>query len=143
MAELSATSPDIAYRDASACSDIDFGKQGIQCSVFYYKKLDAMLLNYYNASDADVSLSRNVRDLLARKAGKQGQGYVIHPVTGISEWAFIDIPAHRGLLEVCYPDSVDYSRARNGPFQAGTMMANVNRAVEARQREMGGRPPKK
>jgi hypothetical protein len=142
MTELPATSPDVVYLDAAACSDIDFGKPGIQCSVFYNRKLDAMLLDFYNASDADVSLSRNIRDLLAKKAGKKGQGYVIHPVTGISEWAFIDIPARRGLLEICYPDSPDYGGLRKGPFKVGTMMGNINQAVESLTKENGGRVSK-
>jgi len=32
--------------------------------------------------------------------------------------------------------------AHNGPFKASNMLANMNRAIEARQKEMGGRQPK-
>ena len=30
--------------------------------------------------------------------GKDGHNYIIHPVTGISEWKFIDIPAKQEIL---------------------------------------------
>jgi hypothetical protein len=83
-----------------------------------------------------------VRKQLAAKVGQSGHEYIIHPVTGISEWAFIDIPSHRGLLEIWYTDSPDFWGKHDGPFKASDMLGNIRGAVNARQKEMGGRPLK-
>lgn len=142
LADLPADSADVLYRDAASFAGVEFGKPGIQCSAFYNKRLGAMLVNYYNGSDQDVSLQGRVRDEIARRMGKPGHNYVIHPVYGYSEWEFVDIPAHRGLLEIWYSDAPDFSGPRHGPVRAGTMMGDINRAVEANQRALGGRPIK-
>jgi len=139
LAELPASGPDVVYLDAKACADVAFGKPGIQAALLYSKKLDALLVAYVNDSDQDVALPATIRDQLAAKAGKRGHNFVIHPVYGHSEWEFIDLPAHEGLLEICYSDSVDFWGARHGPFQTGTMLGNITRAVEANQRSRGGR----
>jgi hypothetical protein len=135
-------SPDVQYLDAKSCSGVNFEKPGIQASLFYDKRRGIFLANYYNDSNEDVRLSDNVRKQLAAKVGQSGHEYVIHPVTGISEWAFIDIPSHRGLLEIWYPDSPDFWGKHDGPFKASDMLANIRGAVNARQKEMGGRPLK-
>ncbi len=98
MADLWSDSKDVVYYNAQACSSVNFGQPGIQASMFYDKRRDAMLVNYFNHSDQDVCLAPGVRDQLTKLAGKTGHNYIIHPVTGISEWEFIDIPAQRGLL---------------------------------------------
>jgi hypothetical protein len=140
MAALPADSADVVYYDAKACSGVDFGQPGIQCSMFYNKRCDALLVNYYNSSRQPVALSAKVREVLAKKAGKTSYNYIIHPVYGISEWQFIDIPARRGLLEIYYPDDPDYYGPRRGPFNVGTMVGNIRNAVDANQRSLGGRP---
>ncbi len=140
MAALPADSADVVYYDAKACSGVDFGQPGIQCSMFYSKRCDALLVNYYNSSRQAVCLSAKVRKVLARKAGKTSYNYIIHPVYGLSEWQFIDIPAQRGLLEIYYADDPDYYGPRRGPFNVGTMVGNIRSAVDANQRNLGGRP---
>ncbi|NNM88490.1 MAG: hypothetical protein HKL95_08220, partial [Phycisphaerae bacterium] len=140
MAALPAGSADVVYYNAKACSGVDFGKPGIQCSMFYSKKCNAMLVNYYNSSRQAVALGAHIRQVLAKKAGKTGYNYIIHPVYGISEWQFIDIPAQRGLLEIYYADDPDYYGPRRGPFHVGTMVGNIRNAVDANQRSLGGRP---
>lgn len=142
LKEVPVDSPDVVYLDAKDCADIPFGQPGIQCSIIYDKKHNASLISYYNASDKDVRLPDQVRTEICKKAGQTGHQFIIHPVTGISEWAFVDIPSGRGLLEICYPDTQDFWNAHNGPFKASNMLANMNRAIEARQKEMGGRQPK-
>lgn len=142
MRDLSDDSANVVYLNAKACADVDFGQPGIQCSLFFDKKRNAMLVSYYNSSDKDVSLSEKVRTQLANKVGVQGHQFIIHPVTGISEWAFIDIPSHQGLLEICYPDTGDFWGAHKGPFTPGNMLANITQAIAARQKDMGGKPAK-
>jgi Family of unknown function (DUF6067) len=137
MSTLSSDAPDVVYYNAQSCADIDFGNPGIQCSMFFDKRRDALLVNYCNSTDNDVNLNTAVRDKLAKKAGKQGHNYIIHPVTGISEWELIDIPAHQGLLEIYYSDSPDFWGPRVGPFKTGTMLANIRKAVDENQRKYG------
>jgi len=142
LKEIPADSSDVVYLDAKACGDIPFGQPGIQCSIIYDKKHNASLISYYNTSDKDVRLPDQVRTDICQKAGQTGHQFIIHPVTGISEWAFVDIPSHRGLLEICYPDTQDFWNDHNGPFLASNMLANMNRAIASRQKEMGGRQSK-
>lgn len=140
VGEIQTDVPERVYLDAAACSDIDFGKKQIRCSVTRDRKRGATLIDYYNASGEDVALPARVRKLILKKVGAPDDSYVIHPVTGNSEWAFIDIAAGHGLLEICYSDATDFWGPRHGPFKSGTMMGNINDALVERQKEMGGRP---
>lgn len=140
LAELASDADRVQYYNAGAMADIDFGQPGIKCSVFFDKKRDALLVNYYNESDEDVSLPQKVREQIAAKVGKGGHNFIIHPVYGNSEWAFIDIPAKSGLLEIYYSNSEDFWGPRRGPYKAGTMLGNMRHVLDLKQQAMGGRP---
>lgn len=142
MEDFSTDLPEVKYFDAKACSDIDMGAPGIEASVFFNPKRGALMINWVNNSDKDVSLKAGVRDKLSEKAGLGGHNYVIHPIYGNSEWAFVDIPAHEGLIEVLYGDAPDFWNIRHGPLKMGTMLENFRKAVVENQKQLNGRPIK-
>jgi hypothetical protein len=134
--QLPAASPDIVYLDAKATSDVDLGDPLLQCSVFYDRKRDFMLIGYYNGTDQDRTISAALRDKLSAKVGKNSYNYVYDAIGGESQWSEIDVPAHRGRWEVCYPDNRDYNGPRKGVFAPGTQMSNLLQAVKTRKAQM-------
>jgi hypothetical protein len=136
LKQLPADSHDVIYLNAKATSDVDLGDPRIQCSVFYDRKRDCMLIGYYNGTDQDRNISTTVRAKLAAKVGKTSFNYIYAPISGESQWSEIDVPAHRGRWEACYPDGRDMSTARHGVYEPGTFLSNIIEAIHARKAEM-------
>jgi hypothetical protein len=127
---------DVIYLNARATADVDLGDPKIQCSVFYDRRREAMVIGYYNGTNQDRVLSPALRDKLAAKVGKKSYNYVYDVVGGEAQWSEIDVPAHSGRWEVCYPDSRDYTWPRAGVFKPGTLMSNILEAVKDRKAHM-------
>jgi hypothetical protein len=73
---------------------------------------------------------------LSAKVGKNSYNYVYDAIGGESQWSEIDVPAHRGRWEVCYPDNPDYNGPRKGVFAPGTQLSNLLQAVKTRKAQM-------
>jgi len=136
LKQLPASSPDIVYLNAKQTAGIDLGDPKIQCSVFYDKKNDLMLVAYYNDTDLERDVPVGVRAKLAAKAGKTSFNYIYDAIGGESEWQEIDVPAHGGRWEIFTADAANVYGPRHGPIKPGTFMSNIIEAIQARKAEM-------
>ena len=128
MRQLPPDSPDIVYLDAKATSGVDLGDAKVQCSVFYDRRHDIMLVGYYNGTDQDRTIDTSVRAKLAAKVGKASYNYIYDTIGGESQWSEIDVPARRGRWEVLDPDG-----GRRGVYAPGTLMSNMLEAIKRRK----------
>ena len=133
---MQADASQFVYLDEKACENVDIGDATIRKAILFDKKRQAMLVAYYNPTDTDRLLAGNERTPLIAKAGYQGYAYILDPVEGYSQWNVVDFPAHRGKLELIYPDNPDFYGPRRGPYGLGTMLSNAADAVAARKAEM-------
>ncbi len=136
LRELAANSSDVTYLDARATSGIDLGDSHVQCSVFADRRRSFFLVGFYNPTGVRRRLSQQVYQHIAAKLGMSGEFLPYDAISGRSEWSEIHVPAHSGHWEVAYTDRSDYLGSRRGVFRVGTMMSNINAAVEHNKRTL-------
>jgi Family of unknown function (DUF6067) len=137
LKQLPADNSKIVYLDAKGTASVDLGDPRIQCSVFYDRPADIMLIAYSNGTDLERDLPGDAREKLCKLVGKTSFNYVYDVIGGDSQWEEIDVPAHGGRWELLTPDANIYGH-RNGRFKIGTYMSNIMDAIHARKLEMEG-----
>jgi len=133
---MRAATDQFVYLDQKACESVDIGDPAIRKAILFDRRKMALLIAYYNPTDADRLLPQNARAALTAKVGYQGWPYVFDPIAGYSQWDVLDLPARAGKVEMIYPDNADYNGPRHGPYGIGNMLSNISDAVAARHAEM-------
>jgi hypothetical protein len=136
LGQLNDPSRNVVYLDSSKTTSVDLGDPRIQCSVFYDRAADLMLIGYFNDTDHERDLPIDARNKLAALVGKASYNYIYDAIDGYSQWSEIDVPAHGGRWEILTPDIEHAYGPRNGLFKVGTYMSNIYAAIAARKAEM-------
>jgi hypothetical protein len=137
VSEITANPEEYIFFEAQKCRDADFGDSEIEKSLIYNKKRNIFLACFYNPTAKEKLFNGAVRNNLVKIAGKNKHGYILNPLTGISNYQVLDLPPNSGKIEVYYPDHKDYFKECRGPFKIGTEMSNMFDAVIAKRKEKG------
>jgi len=112
---------DQEYLDAEACKKYDLGADGVQMAMI--NDYGRVLIVYYNDTDTPMMLSGRVR------APYAPHHYIINALSGVADWAYIDLPPRQGRIEINWGDAPDFWRLRKAGLRFGTQQSRMLEAI--------------